>query len=216
MARLSEKGTPNQKLKVARELRGWSQKYVAEQIGADHYYLSRWERGMTVPSPYYRQKLWELFGKNARDLGLLREETGQERAKEQGEDLDATVTAARLHDPAIPPPFANTYKLIGRDDLLQRLKQRLFDHKRVALSALNGIPGVGKTSLALALVHDDEVIEHFRDGILWSGLGPEPNILSLLSHWGALLGIAAAERATFSSVEAWTLAIRAAIGDRRV
>ena len=216
MARLSEKGTPNQKLKVARELRGWSQKYVAEQIGADHYYLSRWERGMTVPSPYYRQKLCELFGKNARDLGLLREETGQERAKEQGEDLDATVTAARLHDPAIPPPFANTYKLIGRDDLLQRLKQRLFDHKRVALSALNGIPGVGKTSLALALVHDDEVIEHFRDGILWSGLGPEPNILSLLSHWGALLGIAAAERATFSSVEAWTLAIRAAIGDRRV
>jgi uncharacterized protein HemY len=33
--------TPKQRLKEERELRGWSQKYVAEQIEADHYYLSR-------------------------------------------------------------------------------------------------------------------------------------------------------------------------------
>lgn len=216
MARISEKVTPNHKLKTERELRGWSQKYVAEQIGADHYYLSRWERGVIAPSPYYRQKLCELFGKNAEELGLLREETDQESKAEPGEELDAVVTDARLNDPAIPPPFANSYRLIGRDDFLQSLKQRLFDNKRVALSALNGIPGVGKTSLALALAHDDEVIEHFHDGILWSGLGPEPNILSLLSHWGALLGIAATEQATLSSIEAWTLAIRAAIGNRRI
>ena len=216
MARISEKITPNQKLKAERELRGWSQKYVAEQIGADHYYLSRWERGAIAPSPYYRQKLCALFGKNAEELGLLREETSQESKAEPGEELDAVVTDTRLNDPAIPPPFANSYKLIGRDDLLQNLKQRLFDNKRIALSALNGIPGVGKTSLALALAHDDEVIEHFRDGILWSGLGPEPNVLSLLSHWGTLLGIAATEQATFSNIEAWTLAIRAAIGNRRI
>jgi transcriptional regulator with XRE-family HTH domain len=66
-------GIPNQRLKAERELRGWSQKYVAEQIGADHYYLSRWERGTTSPSPYYRQKLCVLFGKNARELGLLQQ-----------------------------------------------------------------------------------------------------------------------------------------------
>ena len=41
-----------QHLKEERELRGWSQKYVAEQIGADHYYLSRWEHGTASPSPY--------------------------------------------------------------------------------------------------------------------------------------------------------------------
>jgi len=67
----ARKGPPNQRLKAERELRGWSQKFVAEQIGADHYYLSRWERGTASPSPYYRQKLCVLFGKNAQELGLL-------------------------------------------------------------------------------------------------------------------------------------------------
>src|SRR5713226_7249957 len=67
----ANKAVPNQRLKMERELRGWSQKYVAQQIGADHYYLSRWEHGTASPSPYYRQKLCALFGKNARELGLL-------------------------------------------------------------------------------------------------------------------------------------------------
>jgi transcriptional regulator with XRE-family HTH domain len=67
---------PNQRLREERELRGWSQKYVADQIGADHYYISRWEHGITVPSPYYRQKLCELFGKNAKELGLLQGQEG--------------------------------------------------------------------------------------------------------------------------------------------
>ncbi len=39
----ANKAVPNQRLKMERELRGWSQKYVAQQIGADHYYLSRSE-----------------------------------------------------------------------------------------------------------------------------------------------------------------------------
>src|SRR5260370_16951638 len=69
--RKAAKAIPNQQLKQARELRGWSQKYVADQIGADHYYLSRWEPGTASPSPYYRQKLCTLFGKNPKELGLL-------------------------------------------------------------------------------------------------------------------------------------------------
>ncbi len=43
--------TPDRLLKVERELRGWSQKYVADRIGADHYYLSPWEHGTASPSP---------------------------------------------------------------------------------------------------------------------------------------------------------------------
>lgn len=208
--------TPNQLLKTERELRGWSQKYVAEQIGADHYYLSRWEHGSASPSPYYRQKLCALFGKNARELGLLREEAAaSDEAPEATRTLPADPTG-RISDPAIPPPFASGYRLIGRADMSRRLKQRLCDSRNVVLSALNGIPGVGKTSLALALAYDDEVAAHFRDGILWSGLGPAPNVLSLLSRWGLLLGIASAERAKLTSVEAWITAIHTAIGDRKL
>ncbi|MDQ2713623.1 MAG: helix-turn-helix transcriptional regulator [Chloroflexota bacterium] len=60
--------TPNLRLKAAREARGWSQKYVADQIDADHYYLSRCERGTAFPSPHYRSKLCVLFGADARQI----------------------------------------------------------------------------------------------------------------------------------------------------
>src|SRR5690349_19422894 len=102
---------PNQLLRGERELRGWSQKYVAEQIGADHYYLSRWERGTAFPSPYYRRKLCALFGKNAGELGLLPEERveaaeGPEAPARQprSEQPSPSGPPSSIHDPAIPLP----------------------------------------------------------------------------------------------------------------
>lgn len=62
---------PNRRLKQARELRGWSQAKVAELIGTDATTVSRWERGLFLPTPFFREKLCELFGKNAEELGLL-------------------------------------------------------------------------------------------------------------------------------------------------
>ena len=63
--------TPNRRLKQARELRGWSQAKVAEQIGTDATTVSRWERGLFSPTPYFRERLCTLFNKNAAELGLL-------------------------------------------------------------------------------------------------------------------------------------------------
>jgi transcriptional regulator with XRE-family HTH domain len=62
---------PNYRLKQARELRGWSQAKVAEQIGTDATTVSRWERGIFFPTPYFREKLCILFEKNAEELGLM-------------------------------------------------------------------------------------------------------------------------------------------------
>ncbi len=210
------RGNPNQLLKAERELRGWSQKYVADQIGADHYYLSRWEHGTSSPSPYYRSKLCLLFGKNAKELGLLHEEGEDKQEVAEEQSIIQAAPGRQIYDPAIPLPFTSGHRLIGRDEMMQQLKLRLFDSKNVVLTALNGIPGVGKTSLAVALAHDDEVRDHFRDGILWSGLGPQPNVLSLLSRWGMLLGIASAEIAKLTSIETWTMAIHHAIGERKL
>jgi MoxR-like ATPase len=39
--------------------------------------------------------------------------------------------------------------LIGRDKGLAQLKERLFAGKNLVLTALNGLPGVGKTTLAV-------------------------------------------------------------------
>lgn len=73
----------NEKLKHARELRGWSQEEFARRVGCladslghrgvvlDVSTISRWERGRNAPSPFYRQLLCLLFEMNAEELGLL-------------------------------------------------------------------------------------------------------------------------------------------------
>jgi transcriptional regulator with XRE-family HTH domain len=67
------KTIPNKQLKYARELCGWSRSYVAERVESDPRSVARWERGNTFPSPYHRQRLCELFGKNAEELGLIKD-----------------------------------------------------------------------------------------------------------------------------------------------
>src|SRR5689334_7919672 len=168
------KATPNILLRRERELRGWSQKYVAEEINTNAFTVNRWENGSSFPSPHFRQKLCELFGKNAQELGLLPKDAldGNKQSLHQlphDREVRSPDSEAFLHDPAIPPLSAGPDGLVGRDELLHRLKQQLCTGKSLALSALNGLPGVGKTALAVELVHDPDVRAHFHDGVLWSG-----------------------------------------------
>lgn len=51
----------NQELRRQRKLRGWSQAVLAERIESDVKTVSRWELGKTLPSPFHRQKLIEVF-----------------------------------------------------------------------------------------------------------------------------------------------------------
>lgn len=70
---ISAKKSPNTKLRRERKLNGWSQEYVAEKVSTAAKNVSRWERGDNKPTPYYREKLTRLFGKNAEELGFLDE-----------------------------------------------------------------------------------------------------------------------------------------------
>ena len=63
--------TPNPHLKAHRLKKHWSQVYVATRIGSTEVTVSRWENGVTFPSLYFRQKLCDLFGKPAEELGLV-------------------------------------------------------------------------------------------------------------------------------------------------
>ncbi|GHO41921.1 tetratricopeptide repeat protein [Ktedonospora formicarum] len=201
--------TPNPRLKQARLSRGWSQEDVAREVGTDAFTVGRWERGVTIPSTHFRPKLCALFNMSATELGLVPQEM------EEKEEL-SSQTPKPLLDPAIPPPPAGETGLIGRDGVLRQINQQLLTKKQVALSALNGLPGVGKTALATALAHDEEIQAHFSDGILWAGLGPQPDILGLLSRWGSMLGCAPVDLAQRSKPEAWAASIHAAIGQRHI
>ena len=67
----AEEFVPNERLRQARSLKGWSQAELAEQVGTSFEIVSRWERGVTAPSPYYRKRLCTVLGQTAGELGLL-------------------------------------------------------------------------------------------------------------------------------------------------
>jgi transcriptional regulator with XRE-family HTH domain len=78
----------HQQLRYERARRSWSQADVAEKVGVDVKTVNRWEKGSRKPLPFYRQRLCQLFNKNAEEFGLLE-----------------TIN----HDPAIPSPPAAIY-----------------------------------------------------------------------------------------------------------
>lgn len=127
----------------------------------------------------------------------------------------AEQKAHKSQPPFLAPPRPY-YQLIGREKLFNQLKKSLMSDDNVGLFALNGLPGVGKTALAIRLAHDSEIRQHFPDGILWAGLGCEPDVLALLSAWGAALSIPADEMAGFSDVMSRSQAFLRAISTRRM
>src|SRR2546427_10990597 len=46
-----EESVPNEQLRHARSLKGWSQAKLAEEVGTSFEMVSRWERGITIPIP---------------------------------------------------------------------------------------------------------------------------------------------------------------------
>jgi len=54
-------------------------------------------------------------------------------------------------------------------------------------TALHGAGGFGKTTLAVALCHHDDVITAFDDGILWVTLGENPNLTAAIGKLHAAL-----------------------------
>ncbi|MHB8598114.1 MAG: tetratricopeptide repeat protein [Ktedonobacteraceae bacterium] len=217
---------PRLHLAEARLSRDWSQQEVAQRIGTNYVNVSRWERGVTKPTPYFRRKLCHLFGMTEQELdleGIFVEPTENPSYKtnENREQVHSVSTSSGplsatttrpIYDSAIPSKLS--IRLVGRSQEIHLIRQYLLESDSVALTALNGLPGVGKTALSIALVHDPKVREHFHDGILWVGLGPKPDIPVLLSHWGTLLGLSTAEIAAMDNDQAWAKALHTAIGSR--
>jgi hypothetical protein len=115
---------------------------------------------------------------------FLSQSMNTQRGVRHQQEVAVPIENVPFLTPPLPP-----YDLVGRTDLLQSLKQRLFAGARIVPTALTGLPGVGKTTLALALAHDPEVLSHFRDGVLWASTGREADELSLLTLWEMALGI---------------------------
>ena len=185
----SEQTTPNALLRHAREQRGWSREYVAEKIGSDPKSLGRWERGVTFPQPYYRQKLCELFEKNAQELGLMpggADKTDKAIDSGLSPRLQATLPEASgaSQPPAAPilsiwnVPYRRNPFFTGREAALNALHAALTHGKAIALTqaqAISGLGGVGKTQTAV------EYAYRYHDAykaILWARADSHETLVS--------------------------------------
>jgi tetratricopeptide (TPR) repeat protein len=116
--------------------------------------------------------------------------------------------------PFLAPP-RSVQPLVGREDVLNSLKTRLLDGAGRTPLAVFGLPGVGKSSLAIELAHAPEILAHFSDGVLWVGLGRQPDLPALLNSWAVALGLPT-EAVKFSDLAATARALHAAVGTRRM
>ncbi len=69
-----DKVASGQRLRYERISRSLSQEEMAEKIGSTATNISRWELGYTSPTPYFRRRLCELFGKRPQELFPLASE----------------------------------------------------------------------------------------------------------------------------------------------
>jgi len=143
--------------------------------------------------------------KRALDLLLVALQRVEQRSSE--------MLAARNAAPPFLAPPRPVHFLVGRESLINELKRRLFAGLP---TALNGIPGAGKTALAIELAHSPDVITCFEHGILCAGLGRHPDVLSLLGPWGAALNIPSDKVYNLNSIKERARSIHDAIGLRRM
>jgi len=138
----------NSRLHDARSERGWSQQNLADRIGTTPVNISRWENGSNFPTPYFRQRLCEVFGKTPAELGLV---------QRPAEDSGITPPEPGLVPPPsqgsriVDIPIARNPFFTGREDLLTSLHDRLSTVRTAALTqpqALYGLGGIGKTRAA--------------------------------------------------------------------
>lgn len=195
MSRKASQAIPNRLLRQARLERGWTQKDVANRIGAPQdLNVTRWERGTARPSAYYVQKLCELFGKSASELGLVPPPQEPEASKPEPERLWNV-------------PFRRNPYFTGRTQLFETLHEQFGRDRQAApsqLQALTGLGGIGKTQIAV------EYAYRYRgsyQAIFWVGAASRETLAAdfvALAHLLKLPGWETADQALLvAAVKRW-------------
>lgn len=112
----------------------------------------------------------------------------------------------------LPPEF------VSRPAEYERLVAHILDREReepIAITtALRAAGGYGKTVLARALCHDEDVQNAFDDGILWVTLGEEPG--ELTGRVEDLIHVLSGERPGYAHLEAATARLVELLADRDI
>jgi NB-ARC domain/WD domain, G-beta repeat len=110
---------------------------------------------------------------NAADYSIRLDELIADISGDATATLPSEYRKTRITYLTAPPRVAN---YLDRPEALRALRDTLFaeDHRQpIALTALAGMGGIGKTVLAKALTDDEVVQRAFPDGIVWITAGKE-------------------------------------------
>ncbi|MBA2391122.1 MAG: tetratricopeptide repeat protein [Ktedonobacteraceae bacterium] len=203
--------TANEALRRARARRGWSQAMLAQRLDTSSQNIGRWERGETRPSPYFCEKLCELFEVDTEALGLL--EPAPLTASETPIAVPELSWQEPILDPMRPRFSIPLTQVIGRQGLLDDLFTHLQNRTNCVLY---GLPGVGKTTLAQLLSQDARCQHLLPDGLLWVSLGPQPDVHTELLRLAAILHAPEDERRQARSTQELVHYVQRLIGEKRL
>jgi tetratricopeptide (TPR) repeat protein len=119
-----------------------------------------------------------------------------------------------LQQPFMAPP-RRSKGLIGREALYHQVRQMLVEEAGSCLG-LWGLPGAGKTALAVELSHDPAVRGAYPDGVLWIGLGAAPDLAVQQHLVAGALGLPHELLAALDRFDDRARAIQNAISGRRM
>ena len=158
-------------LKHERQLRGWSQADVAARVGSDPKSVSRWERSLAFPSPYFQQRLVDLFGKDAQALGFIADQKENFRDTPEASDgrpsqraWKGTLQNDHIGEGPVtvrwPPNPANEpyYPLPGRERDQHHLLAALQGSQGTLVITLDRLSELGK-----ATENADALVTHLRN-----------------------------------------------------
>jgi len=95
-----------------------------------------------------------------------------------------TITPESITVENVLPPRPQL--VVGRDKDINQLLDMLQTYNVVAIQ---GWPGVGKSTLAATLAYDPRITMRFPDGVLWTALHQNNNGLNSLKLWAKALGM---------------------------
>lgn len=177
--------SPNSALQQERLRQGWTQQDLADRLGTTKLTVGRWERGITVPGPYFRLKLCTLLGKDPQALGLLPEENNQPSQQASSDPPGGPEEVARSWN----LPFRRNPFFTGREATLAKLRDMLHVQKTIAITpgyAISGLGGIGKTQFVL------EYAYRFRaeySVVLWARAETRTVLLNDLMALATVIGL---------------------------
>jgi WD40 repeat protein/transcriptional regulator with XRE-family HTH domain len=195
-----------QQLRRERIRRNWSQAEVAAKLGVDAKTVSRWEKGSSIPFPYYRQMLCQLFEKSAEEFGLIEDYPSEELISAASEVGSSQLTwqPESNNSTELPPPFLaesrnedtlpNAFQdpplradwgeapdisnFFGRELELVELKKWIIDD-RCRMITILGMGGLGKTTLCAELAGQ---IKKYFSYVFWRSLQNAPPLEEILQQ----------------------------------